>query len=165
MGNGRPSSRAKEGKELLRPSWQWRKLYKASLVQPFCPAKNNIQPHISLESKKATIFFTESAMIGAKIAPIRPLVEHSPTAVLLITVGKSSELIVYAEAAADEMNSFPTSANPVRSPGISFETSPVTRQATPLSKRLPLREGLLPNLSITKIAPKEAGNSTNLSKY
>ena len=92
--------------------------------------------------------------MGAKMPPMRPLVEHRPTAALRVTVGKSSDVNEYDVATAHEMNNLPISEKTVRNPGTSSGTSPVARQAKPLTRRLPLRAGLRPTLSIIKMAPK-----------
>jgi len=47
-------------------------------------------------------------MMGAKIAPMRPLTEQIPTAALLVVVGNSSDVNEYMVATADEMHSLPT---------------------------------------------------------
>ena len=54
------------------------------------------------------------AITGARMAPIRPLTEQSPTAALLVVVGNSSDVNEYIVATADEIQSFPTSERAVR---------------------------------------------------
>lgn len=59
-------------------------------------------------------------MIGAKIPPIRPLVEHNPTIALLPNVGNSSDVYEKRVAVTQAANSLATSAETVLIDAISL---------------------------------------------
>lgn len=67
------------------------------------------------------ITLTTSAKMGAKIPPIRPLVEHNPSILLLISVGNSSAVKEYAIASTMEMKNFPINENTMRITGGSVD--------------------------------------------
>lgn len=60
-------------------------------------------------------------MMGANMAPTRPLTEQSPIAALLVDVGKSSDAKEYTVENAHEMKSFPIKDNEVRTAAGSVE--------------------------------------------